>query len=152
MNVHPTEHQMEEPMTVTEPTEPTPAPAPSTEGLTLDPHGYVVISFGGQEWRLRRPTFGEFRQANEAIERMRAETIKANEAAPALAASGNDPVLGVYAGIAGHRLAFWQEIIPLLSGHPLPSEDDLPYWIVSADLVNDATEHWLTVPRVAPGE
>ena len=136
-------------------TDPTPEAAPPTpdEGVSFDEaHGQVVLRFGGVQWRLRRPTFGEFRRANEAIERVRAETLAATEGAAASAANGNDPVLGLYAGVAGHRLAFWREIVPMLSGAPLPeSDDELPYWLVSADLINDATEHWLVVPRVAPG-
>lgn len=142
-------------MTATE-QEPLPSADPGEDGVFFDAtHGKVLLRINGAEWWLRRPTFGEFRRASEAVEAIGAPAPKKAGAKEPL----RDPVLSVYVTAVKPRFGWWRMIVDALSDRPLPQvegkdtdpDDDLPYWLASADLINDVMQHWLSVPRVAPG-
>lgn len=145
------------------------------EALILNPDGTVTLRFGGAEWRLRRPTFGEYRQFLEADARIRADAEDTPEGRATaesirdviktwqeegeldadglvtLAARLNAENVKAQMGTRSRNLAWWREVTAMLAGRPIPDDEACPLWLTNDAPAIQAIEHWLSVPTVAPG-
>lgn len=119
------------------------------QGVIGAPDGTVLLRIGTDEWRLRRPTFREYREAVEASDKAikggSLPTAKPGEA------TLTDPIAHSYLTWAPGRFAFWRTIVSVLGDRPFPDDDDLPMWLASGDPINDLMGHWLSTPPAAPG-
>lgn len=105
------------------------------DGFDLRSDGTVVFQFEDNVTvELRRPTLGEYRLLAEALERMR-QDINANEDATTLLARLSDGLLD------------WeQQVFATLGTAPLPSEDQLPAWMINGTITGQLVDHWQKVP------
>lgn len=131
-----------------------------SEGITFDPQGTVTVTFDGNTYKLRRPTFGQFRYFNrkyygivddlqsrltEARDMLNSDPTEedAERARAMLRDLGEHPL---------HELT-----TPVLAemftqvGDPLPEDvDDWPAWLVTdPSLMRQILDHWRTVPKAS---
>ena len=130
------------------------------EGITFDPQGTVTVTFDGNTYRLRRPTFGQFRYFNRKyygiVDDLQSRLTEARDML------NNDPteedaeraraMLRDLGETPLHELT-----TPVLAemftqvGDPLPEDvDDWPAWLVTdPSLMRQILDHWRTVPKAS---
>lgn len=113
-----------------------------SDGVDLLDNGQVLLRMNGAEWQLRRPKIGELRAFYERMK----EVLDAQ--------SGTEDRWEAIR--AGEALAdYWQEVVNVLRGDDdgeFPSDfDDLPVWLLSAELMVKVENHWREVPYLSGG-
>jgi len=110
------------------------------DGVELLSDGRIRLVVDGESVVLRRPKIKELRRLQDLL----MDVINAERESKGLAEQ-----LAVQEGIA----TYWSEAIAMLGdGGELPDADDLPVWLVSAVLINDAQTHWREVPYLSGGK
>lgn len=109
------------------------------DGFELVADGTVVFQLSEKSTiKLRRPSLGEYRKLVEQVEQMQ-------EDAAAIITSKNGALT---VDKLSDLLLEWVRLAVSLLGSPeeLPPEDELPAWILNADLTRDLVAHWQKVP------
>lgn len=109
-----------------------------TDGFELRSDGTAVFQFDDNlVIDLRRPTLGEYRLLSEALEQMRQDTI---------ATSSEDNASSVLVALSDLLLTWEAKVFETLGNAPLPSEDQLPAWMLNGAITAQLIEHWQKVP------
>lgn len=132
-----------------------------SEGITFDPAGTVTVTFDGNTYKLRRPTFGQFRYFNrrfsETYDEAQAELQAVLKKLAAVEESG-EGIEAVNAELAEIKARpLHDRMAPILAemfsqmGDPLPeSIDDWPAWLVTdATVLPEVLKHWRSTPKVS---
>jgi hypothetical protein len=131
-----------------------------SEGITYDPQGTVTVTFDGNTYKLRRPTFGQFRYFNRKyygiVDDLQSRLTEARDML------NNDPTeedaeraRAMLRDLGEHPLH--ELTTPVLAemfsqvGDPLPEDvDDWPAWLVTdPSLMRQILDHWRTVPKAS---
>jgi hypothetical protein len=121
----------------------------------LNGDGTVLIRVGGAEWRLRRPTLGEYRRAFELFQAADDRLQAALNEIPADNPTERVKVANrMQLGENGSAPLYGQLLIDLIGvivgEAQLPDPLELPAWAVSSDASAQLLRHWRAVP-LGPG-
>lgn len=113
----------------------------ASDGVEFTDDGHIKVVVDGVTRLLRRPKIGELRSFMEGLGAITA------------AEKESGPVSGL--GESAEALVgWWSDVIDTLCSDDLPLStdvDDLPVWLLNAELVNRATSHWREVPYLSGG-
>ena len=94
------------------------------------PNGTVEFVLAGDTYTLRRPTVGQLRTFEEALNDVAANTKDQSEADQSAALFG-----------------WWRQVFLAIGSAPLDlDDDDLPPWMPTAALIVEVRHHWRSVP------
>lgn len=105
--------------------------APTVDAVNPKPNGTIEFVIAGDTYLLGRPTVGQLRSFEEALE--------------AIAAAERD---GADVDVIQHDLHdWWRNVFLALGADPLPiDDDDLPPWLSQSSLIVECRTHWRAVP------
>lgn len=98
------------------------------DDFTTNADGTVTFVFDDQHFVLRRPKLGEYRKLIESL------TVAGGEA--------KGDVTKQFDAVAG----WFQQIFETLGDKTLPPIDDLPAWLLGAEVAQELIAHWQLVP------
>lgn len=112
-----------------------------SDGVEFAADGQVKLVVDGVTHTLRRPKIGELRRFFAGID----DIAKLEKEAGKLSVLGDS---------AEALVEWWGDVVVVLCDDdlPLPADvDDLPVWLLSADLVTRTMNHWREVPYLSGG-
>lgn len=111
------------------------------DGVALLSDGRIRLDLDGGSVTLRRPKIKELRAQYERLAEVDAAQQGVTDKWKQLE-------------LAERVAAYWRQAVETLgSGDTLPAEDDdLPVWLLSADLIVRVEKHWREVPYLSGGE
>lgn len=131
-----------------------------SEGITYDPLGTVTVQFDGNTYKLRRPTFGQFRYFNRAyhgiVDELQAKLMEARELLEGepteesaergremIRELGEHPLHELTAPVLAEMFAQVGDALP-------DDSDEWPAWLVTdPSLMRQILDHWRTVPKAS---
>lgn len=110
---------------------------PNDDGdqITARPNGTIDLTLNGDTYTLRRPTIGELRKMEEALDDAAADERAARDEGRTF-----DDTQAL--------TEWWRDVFAMLGDDTLNdvADDDLPPWLPTAALIVEVRTHWRTVP------